>query len=487
MIKKPNYKTNFLDSPSLLLALGFFFNVFCQMRWNVPILAWICLVPFLRYIRLGYSKKWLIPVMFLSLSLSTARIATEPSMLIIAAMSGIQGTLSYLVLFYFWNFIRGKKGEITSHFFVPVFVVTLEWLTSHFSSLGSWGMLANSQLENIPLLQLASITGAYGISFLLAWSNSLLEAIIHAIKSNNFENSLLRRRALPLYLVTMIAVYSFGAYRLFSQNKWTTVRMAAVTTKMELNDVLGNAPGRLKNEKLLFEKTEKAALMGARVVVWNEGGALVYKSEENEFLGKIRSLAARLDSHIVAAYIVQTDPGKILFENKLHWITNEGVSAFTYHKQFIVPSEPSIFIRDTQKVLKTGDGLFSAAICYDFDNMALTHRIAKLNPGIVAIPASDWQGIDPFHSQMAALRAIENGYSIIRSTRAAASAAFDPLGRIRGWLDYYEKHDGIMMAAVPNVAVTTIYKIVGDTFAVMNFIVALAMIALAIIEKKEAS
>jgi apolipoprotein N-acyltransferase len=88
---------------------------------------------------------------------------------------------------------------------------------------------------------------------------------------------------------------------------------------------------------------------------------------------------------------------------------------------------------------------------------------------------------------MAALRAIENGYSIIRSTRAAASAAFDPLGRIRGWLDYYEKHDGIMMAAVPNVAVTTIYKIVGDTFAVMNFIVALAMIALAIIEKKEAS
>jgi len=449
-----------LASPGWLLGAGLVLNLFSQMRWNVAILAWFSFVPFLRYLRLGYNRWALWIVLTLTLALSTARIASEPFYLMIALVEGLQGGIIYMLILLIWNFIRVRGGEIAALFAFPALIACFEWLGGHLSVLGAWGMLVNSQIDNLPLLQFASVTGAVGISFLIAWSNALAENLVRLTVAD----LPLQRwsRQISLFAAVLVCVYAFGAYRLFSTFDGKTMRVATVTTKFELQDVLHNREGEAANEKALFEKSGRAADLGAKIVVWNEGAAVVNRSDEPQFVERTKSLAKNRGIDIVAAYVVSLSDETVKFENKLHWITPAGEIAWTYYKQFIPPGEPSVHVESELKAADVDGARVSAAICYDFDSLALTRSIGALDAGIVLLPSSDWKGIDPFHTQMASLRGIENGYSVVRSVRASASAAFDPNGRVRGWLDYFEKNDGIMTAVVPVARQNTVHRVIGD-------------------------
>lgn len=78
------------------------------------------------------------------------------------------------------------------------------------------------------------------------------------------------------------------------------------------------------------------------------------------------------------------------------------------------------------------------------------------------VPASDWRGIDPVHAQMAGLRAIESGVSVLRSTRFGLSLVVDPHGRVRAWRSSFEPGSGVMYAALSTARISTIYALCGD-------------------------
>ena len=157
-------------------------------------------------------------------------------------------------------------------------------------------------------------------------------------------------------------------------------------------------------------------------------------------------------------------------ENKIHWISNEGEIRQTYFKQFIPPGEPIAKIDSEIKVFETQFGKASTAICYDFDSLSLTKTHAELGAGVVLISASDWKGIDPFHTQMAVLRGIENGTTIVRSTRGAQSGIYDSYGRTKGSLEYFERNDGVLVASAPTLPVETIYRKYGNWLVGLGFL-----------------
>jgi apolipoprotein N-acyltransferase len=97
--------------------------------------------------------------------------------------------------------------------------------------------------------------------------------------------------------------------------------------------------------------------------------------------------------------------------------------------------------------------------------MGLAH--AGLGAGLVVVPSSDWRGIDPYHTQMTRLRAIESGVSVVRPVRWATSMAFDAYGRIRGALPYFESNDRILLVQVPTEPVKTVYAHIGDSAGVL--------------------
>ncbi len=71
-----------------------------------------------------------------------------------------------------------KLHPYLSLFFIPSFWVILEYLRSHLLTGFGWALLAHSQSQNLPLIQFSSITGAYGISFLIMFVNIALWQII---------------------------------------------------------------------------------------------------------------------------------------------------------------------------------------------------------------------------------------------------------------------------------------------------------------------
>ena len=136
----------------------------------------------------------------------------------------------------------------------------------------------------------------------------------------------------------------------------------------------------------------------------------------------------------------------------------------TYNKHQPVPGEPAMKGTEPLKVFDISGVVTGAVICYDYDFPYLAKGYGKLNADLVADPSSDWRGIDPLHSRMAAFRAIEQGHSILRSTRFGLSAAITPYGEFSSQMSSYDNNDKMMMANLPVKGVTTLYSIIGDFF-----------------------
>lgn len=89
----------------------------------------------------------------------------------------------------------------------------------------TWGALAYTQYANLALMQLASVTGLYGISFLITWFAAVLEwAWEHGFTGQSV------RRGMLLYASILVMVLMLGGARLvlFPPSS-ETVRVASLT------------------------------------------------------------------------------------------------------------------------------------------------------------------------------------------------------------------------------------------------------------------
>jgi apolipoprotein N-acyltransferase len=150
------------------------------------------------------------------------------------------------------------------------------------------------------------------------------------------------------------------------------------------------------------------------------------------------------------------------YENLYRWFGSDGCERQVYWKHHPAPGEPITVGRGALAAVETPIGRGGGAICYDYDyaQMALQH--ARLGVDVVALPSSDWRGIDPIHAQMATLRAISGGFSLIRSTRFGLSVIVDPYGRIRARHSSFEGGGTVLIGEVPRHRLPTWYTTIGN-------------------------
>ena len=82
------------------------------------------------------------------------------------------------------------------------------------------------------------------------------------------------------------------------------------------------------------------------------------------------------------------------------------------------------------------------------------------------------------------LRAVENGFSFVRSTYNGISYAIDYTGNILGWMDSEQSKDGMMYADVPTKGVRTLYPCWADLLCWASMIGALFFIIYASMQKR---
>lgn len=428
------------------------------MRWGIGLLAWLAPVPFILYLYQTQGKKsrfLVVGVMCLAWTLATAKIVTDPLPLVLALGYGIPLGLIFSAGFLFWDKLRHRIPNTFNGITFSAVMITVEWIQHRFTPFGTWGAAANTQLENLSFLQSVSLAGMAAVALPMYWFAALLAQAI--------DEKSIQYRQFSVLALLLISLHVYGGIRLGDVTMTEHTKVAAIGTDATFGGLpLPEADEIIIINKALFQRSEEAAKNGAKLISWTEGATISHPNEEADLIKRGQEFSAKNRVELVMSYIVTIEVEPLKYENKYVWIGDDGKIRHDYLKHEPVPGEPAIRGIKPLVLAQTAFGPAAGAICYDYDFPYLGLENAKLNPGLVVVPSSDWKGIDPIHSQMASLRAIEGGYSLLRPTRFGLSVAYDFKGRVRGWQSANEEGPGIMIANVPTKPVQTLYKAAGD-------------------------
>jgi apolipoprotein N-acyltransferase len=189
------------------------------------------------------------------------------------------------------------------------------------------------------------------------------------------------------------------------------------------------------------------------------------KSDEAALMQRARRVAAAEGVDLILAYGVWVPDGRPPFENKLVAVSAAGDVAWDYQKANPIVGAESPFTGAGDGVvnrLETAYGAVGAVICHDLDFAPLLRQANRKEIGLILGPSADWPEITPLHANMAILRSIESGFSLLRPTSSGRSIATDTRGRTLAAIDYA---DDAMVAHVRAVSVNTPYGAIGDFFA----------------------
>ena len=455
-------------------------------------LAWIALVPWLYII--SRSAKGIEVVLS---SYTAGAIFFAGTCYWITQTMNIYGGLSFplaigvgtlfalLFAFYFVVFGLGLRLALRKFgrrglFFAAPLWVTVEWLRSILFSGFPWMLSGYALAPYSGVLQLATVTGVYGLSFLATAVNSL---IVYGALERNVK--WIAAAAAVVLVVWFIPI--FGA---LPSNSPIAVRI------VQTNIALDQSWKKPESDQLMNELTALSTRDGAkpRLVVWPETPAPFYLREDAEFRTRMQNIARTLGAYFLVGYIDSAGEGPA---NSAGMLNPIGQQINRYDKMHLVPFGEYIpfkrllffaesltrqvgdFVPGTQYTLSTVDGhKVSTIICYESIFPDLVRQFPKRGAELIVLITNDgWFGESsaPFqHLRMGVVRAVENRRYMVRTANTGISAIIDPYGRIEAKTPIGART--IVDGTVHFRSDQTFYTQYGDVFAYANVLIVIVML-----------
>ncbi|WP_432987159.1 apolipoprotein N-acyltransferase [Dactylosporangium sp. CA-233914] len=483
-----------------LLLVGCSLSLFAiHARWDLALAAWLCNIFLLQFGRqsrwwVAWLWTWLVMALDLTVWLWQADLSGAAFALIGGALS-LVFTVPYLVDRLVAP--RLKHRALLSTLPFPLAKVTVEYLVSTMTPVGGiYGVLGTTQHGNLPLAQLASVTGVYGVSFMVAWFASVAVTCWQGWQDRSQLRRL--RATVVTYLGMLAVVLTAGGVRLVaSAPGGQTVRMAGVAPSPSAwgHTIDGLAPFKSVEELNaadpavlreafshvvddLLARTAREADAGAKLVAWPESAVVTMERDEVALLARFRDFAQQHRIYLSAGMTVYTGTAPYV-RNQTALIAPSGEPLWTYQKAHPIPVlEPYAAGDGGVPVADTPFGRMATVICFDTNFPALLRQGGRQRVDIMLAPSNDWRGIKDLHAENARFRAIENGYAVVRPTTEGMSEVVDPLGRVLASGDYFRSGDDpTLVAYVPTRGTRTVYATVGDLFAWLCLIALAGLIA----------
>ncbi len=465
-------------------------------RWILPLAGWLAPTFLLLFIQsrpplVGLGVGFL--AQFLAFSLNWQGMIPVPGLWYYL----VTGTYAvvYFAPFAIHRWLAPRQSAVRSTLVLPTAWVAIELIFQRFASpYGSWASLAYTQVDQLPLLQLSTVTGIAGIHFLMLW----FAATCSFAWQNRGRAGLLLRVA-RVYSGVLVAVWVSGELRVrLAPLDVESVRVAGITPSARLTSDLRQSMAKVPpagarqnaarealigiadqiNEDLL-ERTRTEAHAGSDLIVWSEHAGRVTPRTETRLVQQAQEIADEFEVIIVMGMGVWRPREQPSFENKAVIISAHGEQAGTYFKaKPIVGQETSSLGRGDSNVwiLESPRARFAVLICHDLDFPGFVRQAGRANTVALLAPSADWDAITPLHARMAILRAVENGCSLVRPCENGLSLAVDPLGRILTSQLDHGLDGNVMVGHVPLFRLRSAYSHIGDLFA---YLCALGLIALA--------
>ncbi len=369
-------------------------------------------------------------------------------------------------------FVRSflRRGSLfLASFAFPVYWVTCEYLNAIASPHSTWGNLAYTQMNCLPVIQIASITGIWGISFIIFLFAGTVAALLSGAGKP------WRRRALAIVAgVIVCGVFVFGKCRLQSNPSAQPVAVALIAKDVPMSVYLGMEEQALKLLREYADEVRRVTPAGTQAVVLPEKIARVSESALAEVDALFSSAAVATRAAIVLGVVRKTPSAAF---NSSRFYSPNGKLEANYDKHHLLPGVEPEQPGDKRVILDQPSGRWGLQICKDMDFPKLSREYATDGANLLLVPAWDFNLDRWLHARMAVLRAVENGFALARSARNGLLTLSDNRGHI---LAETATMPGRFVSITGKVNVArdeTFYTLTGDWFAwlcVATFVILLA-------------
>jgi apolipoprotein N-acyltransferase len=349
---------------------------------------------------------------------------------------------------------------------LPAAWTALEHLGSRLSPHGTFGSLAYTQMDCLPVVQVASLVGFSGITFVLM----LVPSGLAMATSPSARPS--RARIAWVTSAAVALVLGYGGGRVLREDDART----SVTVGLGAADHPEQPISAETDEgRLLVEAYGRAAealgTRGAQVVVLPE---TVFRATPAGTEAVTRRFAGIAEAGVVV--VVGADRVDTGRESNAT-IALQADHATVYAKQHLLLPLESRFQPGTDlAVLSTPSGRLGLAVCKDMDFPPLGRLYAQRGVSMMLVPAWDFTVDGWLHSRMAVLRGIEGGFAVARAARDGRLTLSDDRGRILGEADTAGARMASVLAGARVGPAGTPYTKLGDWFGWLSC----AVLALAI-------
>lgn len=342
----------------------------------------------------------------------------------------------------------------------PALWVVAEYANSFVSPHGTHGSLAYTQLDFLPVLQIASLTGPWGITFLL-----ILTAAALAIGIGRFRDPRALRAAGAGLAVAVLALL-FGEIRLAQPQGGAEVKVGLLASDLKENQ--GVAEPGAPAARLFADYAREAATLtqqGVQVIVLPENMAVVLEPDSAHSDQVFQDLADRSGVQIVAG-MLRIENGAKYNEARLY---APHAPVLAYDKQHLLPPFESPITPGTSLTLEMQPGgSWGLAICKDMDFTAPASRYGAAGTGLMLVPAWDFVDDAWAHGHIAIMRAVEGGFSMVRAARGGYLTVTDDHGRVLAETESGSAPFASLVATVPSGHQQTLYLRFGDWLAKLS-------------------
>jgi apolipoprotein N-acyltransferase len=377
-----------------------------------------------------------------------------PLFVVIAVVSGLVVAALVLVA----RTVARESNHWSAALVFPILYAALNFVFSRIQADGTWASPAYRMDSFLPLLQIASIAGLWGVIFSMS-----LPASAFAFAWYRAEASRPWRVPVRVALGIFALVFLFGLGRLAIASKLPTVRVAMIASDHEIKySRTTDASQAADLLNFYLGQIPQAVAQGAQVVVLPEKIVGVTPDDRAELVRMLSDAASSSHVWLVAGV---NEIGRTPKTNAA-WIFLPNGALSEYHKHY--------FVRGFENGYQSGKGIYAisapwgkvgVAICKDLDYPWFIRGYGAQDVRLMLVPAWDWEGPNAvLHERMAFVRGVENGFAMARSAKTGFVTAHDAYGHTIASSSTFAKDPAIIVADVPLGPGSTLYSEFGEWF-----------------------
>ncbi|MGQ9647808.1 MAG: apolipoprotein N-acyltransferase [Thermodesulfobacteriota bacterium] len=418
-------------------------------------------------------------------------------LLLVGYLSLFTGTFAFLT-----RMVSLSSG-IQTILSLPILWTALEYLRSFFLTGFPWANLGYSQYLNLPFIQMAEVTGPYGLSFVILLVNSTFFWILHQWINRTFP---VREVVVTLLVLLSSMIYGYVRIEMIGQEMPRLPSLKVGLAQGNIDQSIKWDESFQKETLKIYERLSlKVAEQQPDLIIWPETATPFFFQQAKEFQPMVLDIPRRTNAYLLfGSPSYKVERGKVNHYNSAYLASPSKEIVGRYDKIHLVPYGEYVPFEEILPLGTLGEGIgnfksgkeiynfsipqgkFGVLICFEIIFPDLCRRFVKQGADfLVTITNDAWFGRTSAphqHFTIAVFRAVENRVFIARAANTGITGFIDPRGKVIKKGEIFTEE--AMIETIRLSKKKTFYTLYGDVFAWICSALSLLLLGYSVSQKR---